>query len=309
VQAARKGSQVELGTQQPVAVGEQTARSVWAKELDDQLRAVAGAFLFGAPLIYTQEVWLQGALAEPPHMLLALALTYAALVVLARTVGFRRRDDHTWGRALGDSAEALTIGLLVAGLSLLLLRRIDVSMSLDTVLGYIVLEAVACSIGVGIANGLLQQSATEQDAHGHATGASEHNAFWSATARDAGATVLGATVIALAIAPTDEIPLIAAALTPPWLLALMAISLLVSYIIVFEAEFVAQTTRRQQRGPLQGPLGETVFSYLLALITAALLLWFFGVLTPTAPWTQWLSYMIVLGLPATIGGAAGRLAV
>jgi uncharacterized membrane protein len=36
---------------------------------------------------------------------------------------------------------------------------------------------------------------------------------------------------------------------------------------------------------------------------------FFKQLTLEAPLNQWISHTITLGLPATIGGAAGRLAI
>lgn len=52
-----------------------------------------------------------------------------------------------------------------------------------------------------------------------------------------------------------------------------------------------------------------MLSYLVSLLSAAFMLWFFHRLGPNDPWQIWLSYTIVLGLPATVGGAAGRLAV
>ena len=65
----------------------------------------------------------------------------------------------------------------------------------------------------------------------------------------------------------------------------------------------------QQQGIFQRPLSETVFSYLLSLVVAATLLWLFKQLEFADPWNVWLERTIVLGLPAAIGGSAGRLAV
>lgn len=39
------------------------------------------------------------------------------------------------------------------------------------------------------------------------------------------------------------------------------------------------------------------------------MLWFFQKLTGSDPWFVWLRYGIILSLPASIGGAAGRLAL
>jgi putative integral membrane protein (TIGR02587 family) len=99
-----------------------------------------------------------------------------------------------------------------------------------------------------------------------------------------------------------------ASASPPWLLAIMAASLLISYGIVFQAGFTTQIKRRQQQGLFQRPISETVFCYLVSLFAAALMLLFFHRLSFNDPWTLWLSNTLILGLPATVGGAAGRLA-
>lgn len=130
-----------------------------------------------------------------------------------------------------------------------------------------------------------------------------------ATFADVGATIIGATVIAFSIAPTDEIPMLAAAASPPWQLAMIATSLLISYCIVFQAGFSDQQKRKQQKGIFQLPSSETIMSYLVSLLVSAFMLWFFQKLTFSDPWTMWLDHTLMLGLPATIGGAAGRLAI
>jgi uncharacterized membrane protein len=45
------------------------------------------------------------------------------------------------------------------------------------------------------------------------------------------------------------------------------------------------------------------------LVSAAAMLAFFDKLALGDPWSTWLSYTLVLGLPTTVGGAAGRLAI
>ncbi|MBA3470037.1 MAG: TIGR02587 family membrane protein [Herpetosiphonaceae bacterium] len=298
-----------------------TRPSIWAEELDDLLRAVSGAFLFGVPLLYTMEVWWIGTYVSPLRMLLGLLLTYAALVALNRTAGFRAQKQTSIWRSLTDSAEGLAIGLLISIISLLLLRRLTFDLGLDTLMGQIVLESVPFSIGVGIANGLLNRGGDdgndgdagpgEQDGPDQpaADPSAAPRSLWRDTLADAGATALGAIIIAFSIAPTDEVPMIAGSLSPPVLLLLVAASLVISYIIVFEAEFGAQEKRRSQRGIFQHPLSETVASYLISLLLTALMLLFFQQLDFSAPLNQWVSYTITLGLPATIGGAAGRLAL
>ena len=89
---------------------------------------------------------------------------------------------------------------------------------------------------------------------------------------------------------------------------LVFFSLVVSYAITFEAGFADQHGRRSQQGVVQGPFSETIFSYLIALVVAAVLLWLFKQLEASDPLLVWLERTIVLGLPAAIGGSAGRLA-
>lgn len=295
-----------------------TLNDQWRTELDDLMRGVSGAFLFGAPLLYTMEVWWKGWLTTPPRMLLALALTYAALVILDRAVGFRSEQAPTWWRSCTDSAEALAIGILAAILGLWLIGRINTDASFDSLLGAIIMESVPFALGVGIAGELLRQQDNDDESDDEESDDAEDDnpqnaqgkdTSWRGTLFDAGSTLLGATVIALSIAPTDEVPTIASSLSLLGQIGVVLASLLISYAIVFEADFVSQDARRNQQGILQSPLGETIFSYLLSLVLAAGMLWFFQLVRVSDPWTMWLSYTIVLGLPATLGGAAGRLAI
>ncbi len=116
-------------------------------------------------------------------------------------------------------------------------------------------------------------------------------------------------MLAFSIAPTDEIPLIAGAVTAPWLLVIVAASLLISYAIVFQADFADQAGRRRHEGLFQRPFPETAAAYVISLAVAAAMLLFFQRIGPDQSWETWVTWTIVLGLPATIGGAAGRLAV
>ncbi|MBW3537844.1 MAG: DUF2391 family protein, partial [Actinobacteria bacterium] len=110
------------------------------------------------------------------------------------------------------------------------------------------------------------------------------------------------------VAPTEEIPMLATASTGPSLLGMVALSLAASYAIVYVAGFGDQQRRREQKGIFQHPVTETVVSYILALVSAGFMLWFFRNLSAPASWSTALSEVVVLGLPAAVGGAAGRLA-
>ncbi|PSR16578.1 TIGR02587 family membrane protein [filamentous cyanobacterium CCP3] len=277
----------------------------WRTELDDLMRGIAGAFLFGAPFLYTMEVWWKGNFTSPPRMMLILGMAYLALVLLNIKGGFRAQQPRSRTQVLVESAEGLAIALFTATLSLTLLDILHLDTGIDAIMGRLITLSLPFAIGVGIANNLLLKPPDDNDTNL----ASKTGHPWRSTLSDAGAALLGAIVVGSSIAPTDEIPMISSSLEPTRLLLIMASSLLLSYVIVFEANFGAQGRRRSQSGLFQGPISETVAAYLIALAASALMLWLFQVIRVGDPINQWVSYIIVLGLPCTIGGAAGRLAV
>lgn len=283
--------------------------SQWSREIDDLIRGLSGGFMFGIPLLYTMEVWWIGSATPPIRMLVALAVSYITVFLLNRTAGFRRTQNIRFVDAAIDSVEALAIGLLCTTCVLVLLREITTATSLNEAIGKIVYESVPFSIGVGLASQFLHKAESDdgQGATEQAAPSSEEGI--NATLADVGATLIGAIVIAFNIAPTDEVAMLAAAITSPWLIAMIIMSIIISYAIVFEAGFADEQQRKQQKGVCQHPYSETLLSYLLALLAAAFMLWFFQRLDFSDPWQMWLSHTIILGLPATVGGAAGRLAI
>jgi len=308
------------------------SRREWQSELADVVRGLAGGFLFGIPLMYTMEVWWIGSYADGGSLLRVLAATYVIVFFLNRTDGFRRQYPDQTRQALMDSAEALAIGTVCVTWMLILLQEITWDTSVNEAIGKIVFESVPFAIGVGLARSILQgnpggnseddSQGNEQDTNqGNSQGNSQGNGQdtsqekpgrspkFNPTLADIGATLIGSIFIAFSIAPTEEIPMLAAATSPPWLLVVIATSLVLSYCIVFAAGFTAQKRRLQQQGAFQKPITETILSYLLALLTAAVMLYFFQRLDFSDPWNSWLEQTLLLGLPATIGGAAGRIAI
>lgn len=289
-------------------------KNAWMSEVNDIIRGTCGGFLFGIPLLYTMEVWWIGSLAKPQLMMMAIALTFIVVLLLNQTEGFRKRR-HSWlaYQAVIDTVEAMAIGLACSTFVLLLLRELTLETSLKEALGKIIFESVPFTFGVALTNQFLgdtrNTNSEGETTHPGDSASKNQQDELQATFADVGATLIGATVIAFNIAPTDEITMLAAAASPLWELAIIATSLLISYGIVFQAGFSDQQKRKQQQGIFQRPSSETIMSYLVSLLAAAFMLWFFQKLTVSDPWTMWLDHTLMLGLPATIGGAAGRLAI
>lgn len=287
-------------------------KNAWLNELDDLIRGVCGGFLFGIPLLYTMEVWWIGSLAEPVQKISTFAATFAGVFLLNRTAGFRQTKQVRLRDVAAESVEAMALGIVCAFCVLVLLREITWETSLRGALGKLIFEGMPFSIGVALARSLLTGERLDRKESEGETGESERQkepANHNPALADFSAAAIGSTVFAFNIAPTDEIPMLAAAMSPLWLLAIMGASLLISYGIVFEAGFTEQAKRHQQTGVFQRPLSETAISYLVSLAVSALLLCFFHKLRWEDPWQMWLSHTLILGLPATVGGAAGRLIV
>ena len=207
----------------------------WLNELDDIIRGVSGGFLFGIPLLYTMEVWWIGSANKPQRSLVALIATFIVVFLLNRTAGFRKTQDIRPVDAVIDSFEALAIGIICAMCLLVLLREITSETSLGEALGKVIFESVPFTLGVALASQFLSNGQTQNQNEEEPgvqqqsnNGKQVDKRGLNATLADIGATLIGATIIAFNIAPTDEIPMLAAAVSPLWLLAIMAASLVIS---------------------------------------------------------------------------------
>ncbi|KAM3094766.1 TIGR02587 family membrane protein [Phormidesmis sp. 146-12] len=283
----------------------------WKSELKDLVRGASGGFLFGVPLLYTMEVWWIGSFVGSARLFLALLLTFAIVFLLNQTSGFRRdsESDVRLIDAAMNTVEALAIGIVCSGLILVLMREITLETPLQESLGKLIYESVPFTLGVSLANQFLSGEGREGKPEGSAKQTQSKFGKLSATISDIGATLIGAIIIAFNIAPTDEIPMLSAAVSNGWLVLVMVASLVISYVIVFAAGFGNQQQRHEQSGIFQRPLSETIAAYLVSLFAAMVMLFFFNKVQFGDPWQVWLSHTILLGLPAAVGGAAGRLAV
>lgn len=277
-------------------------------EVEDAVRGACGGMLFGVPLLFTMEVWWVGGASPPTLLFGVLAGTFTVVFLLNRTSGFRSTRDVRIADALKDSVEAIAIAVVCVLAVLVLIREITGDTPLQDALGKVVYEATPFAIGVGLARHFLRGGRTSGDGE-EDDGAAEGDPRINATVADVGATLLGAIFVAFNIAPTDEVPMITAAMTPAWIIGMVVMSLVVSYGIVFAAGFSSQDARRSQPGVIQHPVTETLVCYLLALAAAVVLLWFFQRWDADDPFDMVLHQAVVLGFPAAIGGAAGRLAV
>lgn len=271
----------------------------WSRELCDLARGAAGGFLFGIPLLYTMEVWWIGTSAPPARSLAALGLTAAVVYGLTLINGFRQEKGIPPVReSLSDTIQALALGFLCASAVLVLLGEVTLESGFGEFVGKAVYEGLPFAFGVALANAQTQPVDNDR--------LEEIDLKYPVLA-DLTAAFTGSVFSAFNVAPTDEVTMISAQMTPPWLVAVVAGSLVISYLIVFVAGFGDQKRRLKSDLWLQQPAVETLLCYLVALASSAGLLWYFGRLDFQDPPGLWLTQVIVLGLPSTVGGAAGRL--
>ena len=272
----------------------------WRQEVRNFVRAFSGAYLFGIPLLYTMEMWWLGELVETGRLLWTLGIALVANFGMAAAVGFRR------GSSLYDTLEqtvdAMAVGIVGAAVVLLALNELRFDDPPAVSLAKVVVQALPLSLGASIANAIFGgRQGREGDARAEA-------GVWQGILRDMGATATGAVFVSATVAPTEEIPMLAARLDYPHLLAVIGLSLVIGYAIVFASGFDPQQSVGAP--PLfQHPLTETTLAYLVSLLVSLGVLFVTQQLVGGDQPAWVLEQTLVLGLPAMIGGAAGRLAI
>jgi putative integral membrane protein (TIGR02587 family) len=277
----------------------------WGKELQDFLRAISGGFIVATPLLYTMEMWWIGTTAELWKLMFFLGVAALVSLGLARTRSGGFKEESTRFASVEQAIDGVAVGLVGAVIVLAVLNRIQLGDPLGSVLGKVIAQAVPLSIGVAVANAIFGPHGERSREGDEGSGASQ--SAGQAFIADFGATLIGALFLSFSIAPTDEIPLLAAELDYAHTLALIALSLLLTYVIVFASGF--GTGQHEQRGPFQRPLTETLLAYVLSLLVALAALFLFDRIEWGDPLGEILAMVLVLGLPAAVGGAAGRLVV
>jgi putative integral membrane protein (TIGR02587 family) len=286
--------------------GQQERRNgSWGQELQDVLRAISGGFIFATPLLYTMEMWWVGTTAELWKLMLFLGVAALISLGLARSRSGGFKEETSRFASLEQAVDGVAIGLVGAVIVLAVLNRIQLGDPLGSVLGKVIAQAVPLSIGAAVANAIFGPHGERSREGDEVSG--ESQSAGQAFIADFGATLIGAVFRSFSIAPTDEVPLLAAELDYAHALALIALSLMLTYVIVFASGF--GTGQHEQQGPFQSPLTETVLAYVLSLLVALAALFLFDRIEWGNPLGEIVAMVLVLGLPAAVGGAAGRLVV
>lgn len=258
----------------------------------DLARAFAGALVFNIPLLMTMEMWEQGVAMERWRLLTFILAGLPLLYGLAYYAGFSKRRGFR--NDILDTAVALAVGFVTASVLLILFGVVQWNAPPHEAVGMVALQAVPGAMGALLARRQLSGDGggdTDEDA------ASYFGELFLMAA--------GALFFALNIAPTEEIILIAYKATALHVLALIALSLLLLHLIVFNAGFAGQ---EEADRPLHAFMHFTLPGYAIALGISLFALYVFG-RTDGLSVQGVAQIAIVLGFPAAIGAAAARLLV
>jgi putative integral membrane protein (TIGR02587 family) len=271
-----------------------------AQSLREYGRGLAGGLIFSLPLLYTMEMWWAGFIARPERILGYLACIFVLLLGYNHYVGIRQ--DASRIEVAIDSIEELGLGIITAAAMLYLLGRIGAGQSLEESLGQILIEAGVVAIGFSV--GTAQLGADDGDDSG-TTDDDEKDDDRSSLAPDVMIATCGAVLFGANVAPTEEIVMIAIEAGPARLIGIAVLSMAIAMLILYFSDFVRAKRLVRTRAPLQ-IAGGTIITYAVALVTSAVILWFFGRFDGVSLDVA-VRLTVVLAFPAVLGASAGRL--
>lgn len=261
-----------------------------ASYLRDLGRAFGGALLFSLPLLMTMEMWQLGMTLEPWRQLLFLLASLPVLYGLAHYAGF------TSSRGGWDNLLEVAIALFVAavtGAVLLTLTGAWELANLRVATGQLTLQLVPAAIGALLARKQLASNGRQDSVRkGDYLG-------------ELFLMMAGALFLALNLAPTEEMQLVAYRIGPEATLAVMGLSMLLLHIFVFEVGFAGQ---EEQETPLGALLHFTVPGYAICLLASMGILALLG-MNDAHGMGAVMANTVVLAFPASLGAAAARLLV
>lgn len=280
------------------------------ESLQEYARGITGGLLFSFPILYTMEVWWSGYMAQSYHLIAIMVVTFLLLLGYNRYAGMR--PGTSWRDITIDSFEEMGIGILISFGALLMLNRISFTdMSISEIMGKVVIEAMAVSIGVSVGTAQLsageEEELEEQHDEERAEGAKGEMVNSSNRKAMAVLALCGSILIGGNIAPTEEVLVLALAAERGHILAMALISLFLSMLVVYFSNFKG-TNRHKNGNLLYEVVYDTCTSYLLALTASAFTLWYFGRFDGLSFWNI-LAQCIVLGVVASLGASAGRLLI
>ncbi len=273
--------------------------------LRNQIRGVTGALVVsGVTILLTVEMWWLARQRPASNMIAYAVIGLGVVLFITRSSGFRVEEEDENNpeydpvRLTVNFAELVLQSVVAAVVVLFVYGVIDASSSLHVVARTALLQVVPLGFGAALANRLLHEAEDGDDDSAEERTLHENVAVFAA----------GAIFFSLPLGASIEMNILAANADWPRMAAIIALSLLITYLILYELEFRGQSRRRseeRERREMIIQAGQTCIVYAVGVGVSALLLWGFGYLTFTLAVN--VQKVVVLSFPTTVGGAAARV--
>jgi putative integral membrane protein (TIGR02587 family) len=244
----------------------------------------------------TMEMWQLGFYMGRLQLVVLMVVMIPLLIRLSHYTGFK--EATTKLDEIADAAVAYGVGLVASAIVLALFNLISLEEPVSSVVGKVALQAIPASFGAMLSGSQFGSQGAAERRHKREVG------FGGILFLMA----VGALFLAFNVAPTEEMFLIAARMTPWHGIALAIASLIIMHGFVYAASF------RGAPGAPEGVTRRTLFfrytvpGYAIALVVSTYVLWTFGRYEDHTTITM-IMQAVVLGFPASIGAAAARLVV
>ncbi|MET0547045.1 MAG: TIGR02587 family membrane protein [Caulobacterales bacterium] len=253
-------------------------------------RAFVGAALFALPLFMTMEMWTLGVAMQPARIFAMLLAFLPVLVALSYFAGFERAfgvTDH-----LLDAFAAIAVAAISTIIVLVLFGVIKPGITLEEAAGTIAILTLPSAIGALLADKQLgDEDAADVDARSYGA-----KLFLMA---------VGGLFVALNVAPTEEMMLIAHQISPWQAILVVLGSLGVLHALLFVADLPGRQERRGDRHALSVFVRYSLAGYALCALISAGLLWCFGRLDGVSLF-EGVEFVIVLSFPAALGAGVAQ---
>lgn len=259
-------------------------------------RALVGAVLFALPLFMTMEMWSLGFAMDRARLAVMLAALLPALIALSYFAGFERAfgvTDHVL-----DAFAAIAIAAFAGALVLALLGVLSPRQPLQEIVGKIAVVTFPGAIGALLTDKQLDD--------GRRRGGERKDVERSYFAR-LFLMMIGALFVALNVAPTEEMVLIAYQISPWQSLLLAIVSLAALHALLFWTEFPDRGHWRDEASFVSVLVRYSCAGYALCAASSLFLLWVFG-RTDGVGVGEMFEFVVVLSFPAILGaGLAHRV--
>lgn len=268
----------------------------------NQVRGITGALIVSGSTILTIETWWLAWQRPAPHMIAYAVVGLGVVLSITRTSGFRVEEEdspqYDPGRLAADFAELVLQSVAAAFVVLSMYGVVDLSTPAHVAARMGLLQVVPLGFGAALSNRLLHELEDQQS--------EGKTAAEQTLPKNIAIFAAGAVFFALPLGASIEMNILAASAGWKRLAVIVGVSLLTTYLILYELEFRGQSKRTvdRERAALIHA-GQCCVLYVVGAVVSALLLWGFGYLTYSLAVD--VQKVVVLTFPTSVGGAAARV--